>query len=95
MKKIILPFLLISFLSGCESHEQTVQCGDYNVVINFSEDGTIMHAVINGVPTDLYLVQSASGAKYDGVFNGQNLTMWSKGELWTAFINEGVAMGCE
>ena len=44
----------------------------------------------------LNLVPSASGVKYDGVMkNGDKLTLWGKGDVWTMFVNDGDAISCK
>lgn len=99
MKKCALMMLFcLSFVACGESTpEQKVlvqQCGDYYVEMNFSETGDSLHAVINGDAVDLSSAVSASGARYVGVLNDTDVTMWGKGEQWTLFLGENTTIEC-
>lgn len=97
MKKIILPMLFSVVLCGCDSADKgiSVVCGNYNVNIQLSDDGAHLSALINNKPFDFILGQSASGAKYDGVVNGNDVVLWNKGETWTMFVNEDIVFECK
>ena len=96
MKKILLPVVFICTLTACERSSSYMQCGDYRVSdITFTPDGTIMDAYVNDTLTRFYLVQSASGSKYDGVYDAKQMILWSRGEAWTMFINDGPALECK
>ncbi len=97
MKKIILPILLSVALCGCGDSDQgiSVVCGNYDVNIKLGSDGTHLSALINNKPFDFILGTSASGAKYDGIVNGNNVSLWNKGESWTMFVNEDIVFECK
>lgn len=97
MKKIILPVLLSIALCACESSDNgiSVMCGNYNINMKISEDGSSLSALINSKPFEFILSQSASGAKYDASVNGNDVTLWNKGETWTMFVNEDMIFECK
>lgn len=91
MKKSIIFMLVLGCLTACDGNETVSQknaysCGNYNVEMEFSDDGAIMHAIISGDAVDLALTQSASGAKYSGFLNDTNVVLWGKGNAWTMFL---------
>ena len=96
MKKIILSALILATFFACEKLKTSAICGDYQVNMKFVDDGDKILMRINGESVILNLVQSASGAKYDGVMkNNDVLTMWNKGDGWTMFINDGQPIMCK
>lgn len=96
MKKILLCTLAVFTLVACErAPKSNIVCGDYNIQMNFSEDGSMLHAIINGDDLDLTLAPSASGARYVGVLNDTNVTLWSKGDDWTMFLNDEDPIECK
>lgn len=97
MKKIIIPALLSVALGACDQADTgtVLTCGNYNVAMQISEDGTHLGATINGRTFDFILAQSASGAKYDGVINDNDVTFWNKGDAWTMFVNEDMIFECK
>ncbi|MBQ4130143.1 MAG: MliC family protein [Alphaproteobacteria bacterium] len=95
MSKFVSLIVLISMLGACKPHQKPIVCGDYSVVIKSNDDGTMLDATINEDATVLYLVVSASGAKYDGQLGDDKITLWNKGDAWTMFVNDGDAIVCE
>lgn len=96
MKKTILSIILAVCLCACGNDDSRIHCGDYHVSdMTFGADGAVLHAVVNDVPVDFYLVVSASGAKYDGVIDAHHAVLWSHGDTWTMFIDDGAAIECK
>lgn len=99
MKKCVFLLLGMLVFSGCDNTSETNvltrQCGDYTVEMTFSDDGEKMHAVINGDALDLQIAVSASGARYVGVLNDTDVTLWGKGDAWTMFLNDEDPIICQ
>lgn len=95
MKKIMLSCLMAMALVACEKNDDVIVCGDYNVSMTFTEDGEKMNAVINGDEVELTRAISASGARYVGVVNDTEVTLWGKGNDWTMFVNEEEPIFCK
>lgn len=95
MKKVLLPVLMGLALVGCAKNEEKVICGEYEVIMTFSDDGETMNAVINGDELALNHAISASGARYVGVLNDTVVTLWGKGNDWTMFLNDEEPIFCE
>lgn len=95
MKKIISLIVLVGMLGACGQNQAPLICGDHSVVIKLHDDGTKLDAEINQETVVLYLVASASGAKYDGLLGDEKITLWNKGDTWTMFVNDGDAIVCE
>jgi len=99
MKKYVFLMLGCVVLCGCDSKSDDSnvvvrQCGNYNVEMTFADDGQSMHAVINGDAVDLNIAVSASGARYVGVLNDTDVTLWGKGNDWTMFLNDEDPIEC-
>lgn len=97
MRKILCALFCMGLVAACNQSDETVmvqQCGDYTVQMNFSDDGTTMHAVINGDALDLQNSVSASGARYDGTLNDTAVTLWQSGENWTMFLDDDTVIEC-
>lgn len=91
MKKILLSILAVLAVAACDksdavSEKLTYQCGEHSVSISFSEDGSVMNAVISGVSAEFVLSLSASGTRYVGKFNDTDMVLWGKGDTWTMFV---------
>lgn len=96
MKKLILPVLILAGVFACEKMNNSMRCGEYDISLKFRDDADEIWVNINNETIILNLVQSASGAKYDGVMkNGNVLTLWAKGDDWTMFINDGQPVYCK
>lgn len=95
MKKLFLMFGILCALSACDKHDDVVVCGPYEVQMTYSENGDTLHAVLNGDGVDLTNVVSASGARFDGVLNDINITLWSKGNDWTLFLGDDESYECK
>ena len=97
MKKLILFALLSVVVCGCDAEKTgvSVRCGNYNVHMDIAEDGTSLRALIDGKPFDFILTKSASGAKFAGLVNSNDVTFWNKGDIWTMFINEDIVFECK
>lgn len=97
MKKIVLFLFMSVVLCGCgdSDHGISVVCGNYDVNIKLGSDGTHLSALINNKPFDFILGISASGAKYNGIVNGNTVSLWNKGESWTMFVNEDIVFECK
>ncbi|MCM1294758.1 MAG: MliC family protein [Muribaculaceae bacterium] len=98
MKKCVFLLLGLLAVSACDKKSDSDvlvrQCGDYLVEMTFSDDGEKMHAVINGDALDLQIAVSASGARYVGVLNDTDVTLWGKGGDWTMFLNDEEPIIC-
>lgn len=98
MKCFIGLLLGCALMCGCDKKSDTDvltrQCGGYLVEMTFSDDGEKMHAVINGDAVDLQIAVSASGARYVGVLNDTDVTLWGKGDNWTMFLNDEDPITC-
>lgn len=95
MKKITLCGIMLLALAACEGDKNTMTCGNYEVGITMSEDGTYITAVINGDEMILNQAISASGARYVGELNDTVVTLWNKGEDWTMYLNEDESIECK
>ena len=99
MKKYLFLMLGCVALCGCDGksdHGDVIvrQCGKYDVDMTFSDQGSKMHAVINGDALDMDIAVSASGARYVGVLNDTDVTLWGKGDDWTLFLNDEEPIAC-
>lgn len=99
MKKYLFLLLGCVVLCACDSKSDDSNvvvrtCGDYNVEMSFSDDGESMHAVINGDAVDMTIAVSASGARYVGVLNDTDVTLWGQGDNWTMFLNDEAPIEC-
>lgn len=99
MKKCMLVLLGCVVLCGCDKKSDdnnniVRQCGNYTVEMSFMDDGAKMHAVINGDAVDMEIAVSASGARYVGVLNDTDVTLWGKGDAWTMFLNDDAPIEC-
>lgn len=101
MKKFLVIFAMIACVAACdkpdESNAIVRTCGDYDVEITLSDTGDTINAIINGDATTLNHAISASGARYVGMLNDTNVTLWNKGEDWTLFLGDddtAVAIEC-
>ncbi len=96
MKKIILLICALGLLVGCDDNQATkINCSGFDIEMKFIEDGSKILANIDGENIEFTLVPSASGAKYDAQFPGGKLTLWSKGDEWRLFVDDGASLGCE
>ncbi len=96
MKKLMIPVgLVLALMFACDKSKSAMTCGDYTIKMSFSDQGSQMSAIINGISTDFVLVESASGAKYDGVFQGQEISLWGKGDTWTMFVDQNIVIECK
>lgn len=97
MKKLMIVMAVLG-LVGCSSSDDADvvrQCGAYTVEMEFSDDGSSLHATINGDGVDLTNVVAASGAKYDGVLNQVPVTLWSKGDSWIMILEDEEIIDCK
>ena len=99
MKKYLFLLFGIMILCGCDgkSDDSNVvvrQCSEYNVEMSFSDEGESMHAVINGDAVDMTIAISASGARYVGVLNDTDVTLWGQGDNWIMFLNDEAPIEC-
>lgn len=95
MKKLFLIFGILCAVAGCDKQDDVVICGPYEVQMTYSENGDTLHAVLNGDGVDLTNAVSASGARFDGVLNDINITLWSKGNDWTLFLGDDESYECK
>ena len=99
MRKVLIAITASLALCACDkktdSDISTRQCGGYQVEMTFNDQGDAMHAIINGDEMDLTLSVSASGAKYDGVLNDTNVTLWQKGDEWTMILDDDMVIECD
>jgi len=96
MKKTMLLICVLGLLTGCNDNQTTkINCSGFDIEMKFTDDGAKMFANIDGEDIEFTLVPSASGAKYDAQFPEGKLTLWSKGNEWQMFVNDGASLGCE
>ena len=99
MKKVLLLMICAVSVCACKNKSDDSslivrRCGDYMVQMHVSEDGEKMAVRINGDDVILQNVVSASGAKYDGVLNDTNVTMWGKGGDWILMLDDDMIIEC-
>lgn len=97
MKKALFLLFACIAVAACEKTDDGIircQCGDYAVEITMSESGDTINAVLNGDAAELKRAVSASGAKYDGVLNDTDVTLWNKGENWTMILDDDMVVEC-
>ena len=97
MKKIFMLCGVLGALAACDKDaaEPVLTCGDYEVSVDFDKSVVDnLHVVINSDAVELGLVESASGAKYQGVLNDTTVVLWQKGEDWTLMLDEDIIIEC-
>lgn len=99
MKKVLLFVFCAAMICACDKKNEDAsvivrQCGDYTVEIEFSDNGDKINANINGDAVELANVVAASGAKFDGVLNDTDVTLWNKGDDWTMLIDQDMVISC-
>lgn len=101
MKRVLIGLVAALSVAACdkpkESNAIIRTCGDYDVEITLSDTGDTINATINGDVATLNHAISASGARYVGVLNDTDVTLWNKGEDWTLFLGDddtAVAIEC-
>ncbi|MDR2412997.1 MAG: MliC family protein [Rickettsiales bacterium] len=94
MKKLIFCLIAATTLAACKSPDKPMKCGEYEVFVSVSENGDYLKAVINGDNVVLENKVSASGARYVGVLNDTEVTLWSKGQDWMLIINGDQPIDC-
>lgn len=95
MKKILFLFLSIFALSACDNKEKiNINCGNYDILINMSEDGESLKTIVNGNIVNLNIAMSASGVRYVGKMDGEDITLWNKGIEWTLYLKDGLPIMC-
>lgn len=98
MKKILLVLIICMSVAACDRSDKnsniTRQCGDYAVQMTFDASGEKMTAVINGDTVELINEVSASGAKYDGMLNDTQVTLWGKGADWVMILDDDTVIEC-
>lgn len=92
MKKILL--LLCLFLAACGNDTTTMVCGEHNVKYTMSPDGETLTAIIDDNDVTLNIAISASGARYVGKMQGQDVTLWNHQSDWMMFFNEDAPITC-
>ena len=101
MKQILVGLVAVLSIAACDKPDENNAivrtCGDYDVEITLSDIGDTVNATINGDATTLNHAISASGARYVGVLNDTDITLWNKGTDWTLFLGDddtAVAIEC-
>ena len=94
MKRMLYGAVLCMALAACESENNVIVCGGYEVALNMSSDGEMLTAVINGDTMTLNHAISASGARYVGELNDTVVTLWNQGHDWTMFLNDDAPIEC-
>ena len=99
MKKIFLILAVCAGMAACDRADKdntniTRQCGDYTVEMAFDGAGEKMTAVINGDAVELVNSVSASGAKYDGMLNDTQVTLWGQGDNWIMILDDDAVIEC-
>ncbi|MBQ8294281.1 MAG: MliC family protein [Alphaproteobacteria bacterium] len=94
MKRLFIIFALMTLVACDKTPDNVIHCGDYNVEMAFSDDGEHLNAVINGDPVALDLAVSASGAKYTGILNDIEISLWGKGDNWTLILEPDETFSC-
>ena len=95
MKKFLIGMICMFGIVACDVTDDNLTCGQYDVTMNMSADGDTLDMVVNGDSVQLVLVPSGSGARYAGVLNDTNITMWNKGREWTLFLNDEDPISCK
>lgn len=95
MRKLLFAMLGVLVLAGCNSSDDSMKCGPYDVMVQYHEDTDTLSATLNGDAVDLTHVMSASGARYDGILNDTQVTLWNKGKDWTLFLNDDEPIECK
>ncbi len=95
MKKFLIGMICMFGIVACDVTDDNLTCGQYDITINMSADGDTLDMVVNGDSVQLVLVPSGSGARYAGVLNDTNITMWNKGREWTLFLNDEDPISCK
>lgn len=95
MKKFFAVLAVIALVGCNRANNIDIACGAYDINMTFSDNGDTLHARINGDDVTLYNDISASGARYIGTYNDSEITLWSKGNDWTMFIDDGDAIFCK
>lgn len=91
-----LAVVAVLAVAGCDvKSDDVLTCGAYDVRMVISDDGDTINANVNGDDVSLVRMVSASGARYVGVLNDVEITMWSKGADWTMFIDDGAPIFCK
>lgn len=91
MKRALFLLFACAAVAACDKTDDGIircQCGDYAVEITTSQSGDTINAVLNGDAAEFKRAVSASGAKYDGVLNDTNVTLWNKGADWTMILDD-------
>ncbi|MBN1324940.1 MAG: MliC family protein [Alphaproteobacteria bacterium] len=86
MKKLLFCLFAATALTACSESDKLMKCGDYEISKKLEAD--MLAVVINGDAVVLKQTVSASGARYEGVLNDTNVTLWNKGKHWTLFLND-------
>jgi membrane-bound inhibitor of C-type lysozyme len=73
--------------------QKKLTCGGYEIVLDSGTE--VLETTINGDAVTLNIAVSASGARYIGILNDQSVELWSKGENWTLYINDGEPIECK
>ena len=97
MKKLALSLMMALGLVACDQADVAtggMTCGNYTVEMEFADEGSVLHAVINGDAVTLHSVVSASGAKYAGVLNDVSVALWGKGDAWIMVLNDDEIIQC-
>jgi len=98
MKKFLLPVLCVALFAACDkkSEEDVIvqTCGNYTVEIKMTDGGEKLYARINGDAVEMTNVVAASGAKFDGVLNDTNVSLWNKGADWIMLIDDETLIEC-
>ncbi len=80
-------------LSGCDTPDDFMKCGEYEVKTEIHEDS--MTATINGDMVELKHMVSASGAQYEGTLNDVSVVLWNRGDDWTLILGNDSPIECK
>lgn len=95
MKKIIILFFVIPLIISCERHK-TVQCGDLKVeFVDDFKDIDKIKVNVNDKIVDLEITKSASGSKYTGFLDKNQIDLWGKGTDWVIILNDDKVIECK
>ena len=96
MKKILFMVVCAFVLVACGHDDGNLhqKCGEYDVVMRFSNEGDTLLANINGDELELSHVVSASGAKYAGMLNDTIVVLWGQGEDWSLILDDDTIIEC-
>ncbi|MDR1207326.1 MAG: MliC family protein [Rickettsiales bacterium] len=96
MKKYILALSVLALVACSDKAPEVIgmRCGEFDIVAQVSSDGTQIKTAINGQNVSMEIVESASGAKYEGANGEAKLSLWNKGDQWMMIVGDDQVFDC-